>query len=143
MMRMILSDSLDLWVPARTIFGEARGEGVLGMTAVGHVLVNRQQTGKWGKSLNSVCLWPYQFSCWLPGANLESMVSVDDNDPLLSQCRNALISAMTSTDDPTNGATFYFADYISPPPWAAGKNFKVKIGHHLFYAERMTNHVVT
>jgi spore germination cell wall hydrolase CwlJ-like protein len=140
---MVVPDSLDLWVPARTIYGEARGEGSPGMEAVAHVLVNRVADGEWGKSLNSVCLWPYQFSCWLPGANLQSMVSVDDNDSLLSQCRNALILAMTSTHDPVSGATFYFADYITPPPWAGSMDFVTKIGHHLFYRKRITNHVVS
>ena len=57
-------DSFETSCAIRTIWGEARGEGEPGMTAVAHVLLNRLKDGRWGTALGSVCLAPYQFSCW-------------------------------------------------------------------------------
>ena len=53
-------------IAARTLYGEARAEPEEGQRAVARVLVNRMRDGRWGKNLWSVCLWPFQFSCWLP-----------------------------------------------------------------------------
>jgi hypothetical protein len=53
---------------ARTIFGEARGEGVAGQIAVAWTIRNRVNDGKdkswWGEGYAGVCQKPYQFSCW-------------------------------------------------------------------------------
>ena len=50
---------------AKTMWGEARGEGKSGLVAVGWVIRNRCQSGGWfGNTIRKVCLKPYQFSCW-------------------------------------------------------------------------------
>ena len=53
---------------ARTLFGEARGEGLVGQIAVAWTIRNRVEDGKakswWGEGYAGVCLKPYQFSCW-------------------------------------------------------------------------------
>ena len=65
----------DLQILARTLFGEARGEGDEGLEAVACVIMNRYKSGKWftgydvlnGKKIPSVaqtCLKKAQFSCW-------------------------------------------------------------------------------
>lgn len=49
----------------KTIWGEARGEGREGMIAVAWVILNRASIGGWwGNSIETVCLKPWQFSCW-------------------------------------------------------------------------------
>ena len=53
---------------ARTIVGEARGEGHTGMVAVANVVMNRvAKPSWWGRTVKDVCLKPYQFSCWNVG----------------------------------------------------------------------------
>lgn len=48
------------------IYGEARGEGVIGQIAVGEVVLNRIQKDK-ENMLEDVCLKPLQFSCFNRG----------------------------------------------------------------------------
>lgn len=48
-----------------TLWAEARGEGRAGLVAVGCVIRNRADNpGWWGRSIEGVCLKPWQFSCW-------------------------------------------------------------------------------
>ena len=53
---------------ARTLWGEARGEGFDGQIAVAWTIRNRVFDGKakswWGEGYAEVCLKPWQFSCW-------------------------------------------------------------------------------
>ena len=53
---------------ARTLWGEARGEGAAGQIAVAWTIRNRVFDGKtnswWGEGYAGVCQKPYQFSCW-------------------------------------------------------------------------------
>jgi hypothetical protein len=50
---------------ARTIYGEARGENMLGKRAVAHVILNRVKANSWwGKTIAGVCRYKWQFSCW-------------------------------------------------------------------------------
>ena len=50
-----------------TIYGEARGELNVGRIAVGSVILERIDLQGWmGKTIQQVCLMPYQFSCYLP-----------------------------------------------------------------------------
>lgn len=121
-------------IAARTVWMEARGEGEIGMQAVAHVIVNRLQSGRWGKTLASVCLAPLQFSSWnTRDPNRVAMAALPDNDALLQKCRDFIAAAPTEAD-PTNGATFYFADYIPPPQWSESAKLEAKIGRQLFYS---------
>ncbi len=53
---------------ARTLWGEARGEGTAGQIAVARTIRNRVFDGKtnswWGEGYAGECQKPYQFSCW-------------------------------------------------------------------------------
>lgn len=59
-------------VLARTIWGEARGEALLGQIAVAWIVLNRARAdiradGKpdwWGEGIVGVACTPWQFSCW-------------------------------------------------------------------------------
>lgn len=57
----------DAQLLALTIYGEARGESREGKVAVGSVILERVDHRQWdGTDIKSVCLMPYQFSCFLP-----------------------------------------------------------------------------
>jgi N-acetylmuramoyl-L-alanine amidase len=126
-------------IVARTIWGEARGEGMAGMVAVGHVIRNRVESGVtwWGTSPAAVCLKKAQFSCWLKS---------DPNHPFLSgakdipaeqfaRCAAAAKQAFADSVDPTGGATHYYAMSISAPAWTAKATFTAQIGSHRFYKD--------
>src|SRR5688500_14939750 len=65
-----LMKEMEIDVLARTLWGEARGEGSGGMQAVAGVVLNRlavsRRKGKlwWGNDVIGICQKPYQFSCW-------------------------------------------------------------------------------
>ncbi len=122
---------------ARTLWGEARGEGVKGMEAVASVILNRASAGRFGDGVSGVCLAPLQFSCW--NAN-------DPNRPKLAALTEAAGDAAFraaldvagralggALADPTGGALHYHAASIAPPKWARSFESRLRIGDHLFY----------
>jgi N-acetylmuramoyl-L-alanine amidase len=123
---------------ARTIYGEARGQGVSGMTAVAAVILNRAKNpGWWGYDVASVCTKPKQFSCRNPGdPNLEKLEAADESDPAFRQAIAIAQSAMQGNlIDPTNGATSYYDDSIAPPYWAKDRDPCAIIGHLIFFKD--------
>ena len=68
-------------VLARTLYGEARGEGLPGIEAVACVILNRVAFAKargrywWGNTVSQVCLKPGQFSCWNAGDRFHNCFS--------------------------------------------------------------------
>ena len=128
-------------VLARTMWGEARGQGDEGLAAVAHVVLNRvkiaEQRGGywWGGDIIQVCQKPYQFSCWnRSDPNFQKLQNVDKRDKHFATCLRLARRAVIGTlgHDITNGATHYHADYVQPY-WAKGEEPLVVIGNHLFY----------
>lgn len=122
-------------IGAMTVWMEARGEGMIGMTAVAHVIANRLASRRWGSTIASVCLAPFQFSCWNDrDPNREAMARAPDAD--LSDADEAMYKAQEGiTEDPTNGATHYYAVGTPTPAWAQPPaKLEVTIGRHNFYS---------
>jgi spore germination cell wall hydrolase CwlJ-like protein len=128
---------------ARTIWGEARGEGSLGMQAVANVVMNRvafaQARGGywWGDDVTEVCLKPWQFSVWNPGdpnRELLERVTADDSPIFVEAVRLATYAVDGQLDDVTGGATHYHTPAVSPN-WisAPGAIRLASIGNHNFY----------
>ncbi len=125
---------------ARTLWGEARGEGVKGMEAVACVILNRVAVSKdlgrywWGNTIIQVCQKPYQFSCWNKrDPNYPKLITVDAKDlHFASALRIARRAVVGVLKDATKGATHYHAFGISPN-WARKEYLCAQIGHHKFY----------
>jgi N-acetylmuramoyl-L-alanine amidase len=132
---------------ARTLWGEARGEGLAGQIAVAWSIRNRVEMdlhgdGKpdwWGEGYVAVCQKPYQFSCWNKR---------DPNFPFLSgqqpipaaqfsiALQAASIVLTGSQADPTDGATHYYATTMrTAPSWAKHARQTVKLGRHIFFRD--------
>ena len=118
---------------ARTIYGEARGEGTRGMQAVGNVIMNRVKAGGWyGASIKDVVLKPYQFSCWNEGDPNRTII-LNATAAQLSSARNIADKIIDGTlSDITGGATHYHAKSITPY-WAKTLTKTATIGNHIFY----------
>lgn len=128
----------DIEIFLRTIWGEARGEGLDGMHAIANVVMNRIHSGVlwWGSSVRSICLKPWQFSCWnVNDPNRAKLLSLDDSDPQYAPCEDFATRAFNGNlSELTNGATSYFDSRMpNPPPWSVGHNPCAVIGHHKFY----------
>lgn len=131
----------DQLILARTIFGEAAGEPVEGKEAVAEVVVNRAASGRYPKSVSSVCLQPYQFSCWNANdTNRRKILSLSpgNGNRAFDVCFDVAGRALSGTIHHfTDGVLHYHADYISKPSWVIDSPHAVmerKIGHHLFYS---------
>ncbi|MCP5367672.1 MAG: cell wall hydrolase [Hyphomicrobiales bacterium] len=127
-------------VLARTIYGEARGEPVRGMEAVAAVIMNRVRLAEawdgywWGRTVQEVCLKPWQFSCWNPGdPNRAKIQAADRDDPAFAACLRIACRALAGVlADPTHGATHYHAKGLEPA-WARTRPHCAEIGNHRFY----------
>lgn len=124
----------DIDALARTLWGEARGEGEDGMRAVAAVIVNRMNDKRWPNTLAEVCGQPYQFSCWNKSdPNRAKMQAVTEADPQFAKARAiATVAAMGKLNDPTNGANHYHHKAVAPP-WSKGQTPVAKIGQHHFF----------
>jgi len=119
---------------ALTIYFEARGEPKIGQIAVGHVVMNRvahalfpaavcdvvRQGGKIGQGC--------QFSWWC------DEISDAPMNPRAWQSSQALARRIfwDYSEDPTTGALWYHADYVTPY-WRRSFAQGPKIGRHIFY----------
>lgn len=135
-------NELEVDVLARTLWGEARGEGTAGMQAVANVVQNRVKVAEskgedgfwWGNNIIQVCQKPYQFSCWnRSDPNFQKLQALDESDLYFATAvrlaRRALAGAL---DDITQGATHYHAAGIDPY-WTRGEKPVSVIGRHIFY----------
>jgi len=130
-------------VLARTLWGEARGEGLAGMVAVAWSIRNRVEDGRdkswWGEGYAGVCQKPYQFSCWNKN---------DPNYPFLSGakpipaaefgvCQLAAEQVIGGLKpDPTGGATHYYSSTMQKAPaWTVGAKQALKLGRHIFFRD--------
>jgi spore germination cell wall hydrolase CwlJ-like protein len=134
-------DVRDLDVLARTLWGEARGQGYAGMQAVANVIMNRVKSKSWPNSAADVCQQRYQFSAWNPSdANLHKMLNVDSSDQNFRAAMEIAEKALIGTlPDITGGADHYLnvAETMrirrgSLPGWADLNRKTADIGAHTF-----------
>lgn len=141
----------DIDTLARTIWAEARGEGVAGMEAVAAVIMNRcrlatdylrrkpekKRHALFGDgSPESACRVPWQFSAWnLDDPNRDKLVSVTSKDPWFAHAIEIAKRAVKGElPDPTNQADHYCTEAVAPhTSWTAGRTPVAKIGRHLFF----------
>lgn len=128
----------DVEIVARTIWGEARNQGVIGMQAIANVIMRRARLGGWwGNTPSQVCLKFEQFSCRNAGnVNLSKLLSVTTAD---AQYCNALTIAQDAIsghlEDVTCNADSYEVRGTNAS-WTYGLRPVKSIGIHDFYITR-------
>jgi hypothetical protein len=134
--RFDLSASLDCL--ALNIYHEARGEPLEGKIAIAQVVMNRvgdpyfpaevcDVVKQGGERPRDRC----QFSWWCDG------LSDRPDDPGAWEDSKGLAGQILAggLDDPTQGALWYHADYVTPA-WQMDMVRQGKIGRHIFYVRR-------
>jgi hypothetical protein len=138
---MMQFTSHDIDILARTIFGEAEGEGCEGQVAVGWVIRNRAETdlhhdGKpdwWGEGIAGVSLAPWQYSCWKDPARSKLMLAADLSNQAFRACLAAAAWVLGDKSiDPTHGSLNY-KRFDASADWAVDHMPVVTIGSHQFY----------
>jgi spore germination cell wall hydrolase CwlJ-like protein len=123
---------------ALNIYFEARGESDKGKLAVSHVVMNRVLSDRFPSTVCEVIQqggeirrYRCQFSWWCDGLSDKPRSKQDWQ----RSSEIALAVYWGQTSDPTGGALWYHADYVSP----AWRNDFVQvktIGRHIFYKEK-------
>ena len=115
---------------ATNIYHEARGESIQGQQAVAYVTINRVIDIGFRDTICKVVYQLGQFS-WT-----EDGLSDITNEHLAYDTAYIIAKSVYNNwgqfPDPTQGATYYHADYITPY-WASSFTRSVIIDSHIFY----------
>lgn len=126
----------DIETLARTLWGECRGETIVGQRAVAQVIINRSKDPRWPDSIADVCLQPWQFSAWNENdPNREKLEKVGLNDIAFVDCLHVAIDAMSGSPDLVKGANHYLTSALAksrPPKWFDPAKVTKTIGSHVF-----------
>ena len=135
----------ELQCMALNLYFEARGETSAGQKAVGHVVLNRVGHAGFPKSVCDVVKqggedkrFRCQFSWWCDGLS-------DQPRNQRSWRQSILVAAEVFNEtsyDPTHGALWYHADYVSPY-WKRSMEKGPKIGKHIFYTSKKASPILS
>ena len=112
----------DLYLLARMISAEARGEPYEGQVAVGAVILNRVRHPSFPNSVAGVIYQPGAFS------------ALDDgqyDQPVADSSRRAAQDAISGWD-PTGGAIYYYNPAKTTNQWIYSRPVVARIGDHIF-----------
>ena len=112
----------DLYLLARLISAEARGEPYVGQVAVGAVVLNRVEHPSFPNTVSAVIYQPGAFSC------------LDDgqfDQPIAESAWRAAQEAIDGSD-PSSGAIYYFNPVTATSKWIWSRPLIVQIGKHRF-----------
>ena len=117
------SQKNNLYLLARLVYGEARGEPYKGKVAVAAVVLNRMESSSFPNTMSGVIYQSGAFSV------------VDDGQINLSpnqECINAARDAMNGWD-PTGGCLYYYNPDKTSNKWMLSHKVVMKIGKHSFF----------
>lgn len=118
------TSSGDVYLLARLISAEARGEPYIGQVAVGAVVLNRVDHPSFPNSMSGVIYQRGAFSC-LDDGQFDQPIA----DSAYRAAREALAGA-----DPTGGAIYYFNPATATSKWIWSRPQMLTIGSHIFCA---------
>lgn len=114
--------SSDLYLLARCVYGESRGEPYVGQVAVAAVVLNRVKSAAFPNSISGVIYQPYAFTC------------VSDGQLYLEPDQSAYNAARDAMNgwDPTNGCLYYYNPSTATSAWIWSRPIMLQIGRHNF-----------
>lgn len=116
------ADTGDLYLLARLIHGEARGEPYEGKVAVGAVVLNRTRDSRFPSTLAGVIYQPGAFD-----AVYDGQINLAPDTSSVNAARDAL-----NGWDPTYGCVYYYNPNTATSSWIWSRRIVVKIGNHNF-----------
>lgn len=114
----------DVYLLARLISAEARGEPYIGQVAVGAVVLNRVEHPSFPNSMSGVIYQSGAFSCLYDG---------QFDQPVADSAYRAAREALAGSD-PTGGAIYYFNPATATSKWIWSRPQMLTIGNHIFCA---------
>ena len=116
------SNSSDVNLLARAIYGEARGEPYVGQVAVGAVILNRVKSSKFPNTIAGVI---YQSGAF--DAVSDGQINLTPDSTAKKAAQDAL-----NGWDPSYGAIYYFNPNTATNKWIWSRPMTVTIGKHRF-----------
>ncbi len=114
--------SSDLYLLAKCIYAEARGESYTGQVAVGAVILNRVASSKFPNTISGVIYQKGAFT------------AVSDGQINLSPDRTAMNAAQDAMNgwDPSYGCLYYYNPAVATSSWIFSRKTVTTIGKHVF-----------
>lgn len=114
--------SSDLYLLAKCIYAEARGESYVGQVAVGAVILNRVASPSFPNTIAGVI---YQTNAF---------TAVSDGQINLSPDKTAMNAAQDAMNgwDPSYGCLYYYNPAVATSSWIFGRKTVTTIGKHVF-----------
>ncbi|MBQ5976904.1 MAG: spore cortex-lytic enzyme [Oscillospiraceae bacterium] len=112
----------DVYLLARLISAEARGEPYVGQVAVGAVVLNRVRHPSFPSTVSGVIYQTDAFTCVSDG---------QFNEPIAESAYRAAQDALAGWD-PSGGAIYYFNPATATSRWIWSRPLIVTIGNHRF-----------
>ncbi len=112
----------DLYLLAKCVHAEARGESYTGQVAVAAVILNRVESPDFPNTIAGVIYQPWAFT-----AVNDGQINLEPNQTAYNAARDAL-----NGWDPTYGALFYYNPATATNKWIYNKKTTVTIGKHVF-----------
>lgn len=116
------SSSGDIYLLARCVYGEARGEPYKGQVAVAAVILNRTKNSGFPNSIAGVIYQPGAFSVVADG-----QINLSPDETALRAARDAM-----NGWDPTGGCLYYYNPDKTSNAWMLSRPIALRIGDHVF-----------
>lgn len=114
--------SNDLYLIAKCIYAEARGEPYVGKVAVGAVILNRVEDPNFPNTIYGVVYQPWAFT-----AVYDGQITLEPDE----ECYQAAQDAMNGWD-PTYGSIYYYNPATATSQWIFSRQVVTQIGKHVF-----------
>jgi len=116
------SSSSDLYLLAKCVHAEARGETYQGQVAVAAVILNRVESPDFPNTIAEVIYQPWAFT-----AVNDGQINLEPNQSAYNAARDAL-----NGWDPTYGCLYYYNANTATSKWIFNRTTVVTIGNHIF-----------
>ena len=114
--------SSDLYLLAKCIYAESRGESYTGQVAVGAVILNRVRSASFPNTISGVIYQKGAFT-----AVSDGQINLEPNQTAYNAARDAM-----NGWDPTYGCLYYYNPATATSSWIYSRKTVVVIGKHVF-----------
>ncbi len=114
--------SSEVYLLAKTIYAEGRGEPYVGQVAIGAVVMNRIRSAAFPNTISGVVYQKGAFT-----AVDDGQINLTPNETALKAARDAI-----GGWDPTGGALYYYNPAVATSSWIFDRQTVTVIGKHVF-----------
>ena len=114
--------SSEVYLLAKTIYAEGRGEPYTGQVAIGAVIMNRVRSNQFPNTIAGVVYQKGAFT-----AVDDGQINLTPNETAMSAARDAI-----NGWDPSGGALYYYNPAVATSAWIFDRQTVTVIGRHVF-----------